>query len=439
LLWRIVSTDAKGPMSRSTTPLVTSRQADLTAAFLSCRNQTLRLADGLTDADATVQSMQDASPSKWHLAHTTWFFEEFVLLPGVPGYRVFNPHFRFLFNSYYETVGARQPRAQRGLLSRPSLDEVKSYRAHVDDALLHYLVGPVSAAAEDLIELGIAHEEQHQELFLTDILHLFAQNPLRPAYRPGFDVARMHETRAAASWIEFPGGIVEIGHSGSGFGFDCERPAHAVLLRPYALAERPVSNGDWCAFIAAGGYGDPRWWLADGWAAVCAGGWDSPLYWRREADEWLQMTLHGERPIEPEAPVHHISYYEADAFARWSQARLPTEFEWEAAARGQPVRGHFADSAHYRPRPRSAEPDGPLRQLYGGVWEWTASPFLAYPGFQVAPGAVGEYNGKFMCGQFVLRGGSCATPPGHIRPSYRNFFYPGQRWQFSGLRLAEDR
>lgn len=417
----------------------TSSVLPLARRLAETRRLSLALAEPLSAEDQVVQPMDDASPTKWHLAHTTWFFEQFVLVRSVAAYEMFSPHYAFLFNSYYEAVGLRQPRPQRGLLSRPSLDEVKKYRAHVDRALNDCLSAGVTKPVADLIELGIQHEQQHQELFLTDLLHLFAQNPLRPAYRQGPELAGRPATPDSPGWVEYPGGIVEVGHSGPGFGFDCEGPLHQVLLRPYALADRPVSNREWCAFIEDAGYRDPRWWLSDGWAMATSRAWSAPLYWRRVGQDWLQMTLHGEKPLELDAPVAHVSFFEADAFARWSKRRLPTEFEWEIAARRQAPRGHFSGTGRYRPRPSSEDLQAPLRQLYGDVWEWTASPYLAYPGFQPAPGAVGEYNGKFMSGQFVLRGGSCVTPPGHVRASYRNFFYPGQRWQFSGLRLAEDR
>lgn len=420
-------------------PAVDARPRGLGAAFEACRHATLELAHGLSDADATVQSMEDASPAKWHLAHTTWFFEEFLLAATLPGYESFHPRFRFLFNSYYESVGERQPRPARGLLTRPSLDEVRRYRAHVDQAMQALLALRITRESEALVRLGIEHEQQHQELLLTDLLHLFAQNPLRPAYRRATELASDATAPPPARWIEYPGGIFGVGAASDGFAFDCEGPYHEVLLRPYALADRPVSNREWNEFISDGGYRDPQWWLSDGWTAVRAGQWQAPLYWQREGDGWTQMSLQGERAIELDAPVSHISFFEADAFARWKGARLPTEFEWEIAARAQPVTGHFADSARYRPNPSQLDAQAPLKQLYGDVWEWTASPYVAYPGFLPAPGAVGEYNGKFMCGQFVLRGGSCATPAGHVRSSYRNFFYPHQRWQFSGLRLAETR
>jgi ergothioneine biosynthesis protein EgtB len=408
--------------------------------LFDCRARTLQLIDGLSDADVTVQSMDDASPAKWHLAHTTWFFEEFVLGPFVSGYRPADPRYRFLFNSYYEAVGPRHARPRRGLLTRPSIEEVVAYRRHIDDALSTLLVRESPRPALELVELGIQHEQQHQELLLTDLLHLFAQNPLRPVYRAASaEEAVAPPAAEPATWIDYDGGVVEVGHDGPGFAFDCETPRHRVALAPYALASCPVTIGEWCEFIADGGYREPRLWLADGWARVQAEGWQAPLYWDRRDGAWLQMTLSGERALDVQAPVSNVSYFEADAFARWRGARLPTEHEWEVAARAQPIAGNFASTGRYRPRAASHDAQAPLRQLYGDVWEWTASAFAPYPGFRVAEGAVGEYNGKFMCGQYVLRGGSCATPDGHLRATYRNFFYPHQRWQFSGVRLARDR
>ena len=408
--------------------------------FLDCRARTLKLIDGLSDADVTVQSMDDASPAKWHLAHTTWFFEEFVLGPFLAGYRPTDPRHRFLFNSYYESVGPRHARPRRGLLTRPTIDEVVAYRRRIDEALSSLQARDLPRPALELVELGIQHEQQHQELLLTDLLHLFAQNPLRPVYRAASaEEAVAPSVAEPVRWIGYDGGVVDVGHDGTGFAFDCETPRHRVALAPYALASRPVTNGEWCEFVADGGYREPRLWLADGWARVQAEGWQAPLYWDRRDGEWLQMTLAGELALDVQAPVSHVAYFAADACARWRGARLPTEHEWEVAARAQPIEGNLASTGHLRPRPAVHDAQAPLRQLYGDVWEWTASAFAPYPGFRVAEGAVGEYNGKFMCGQYVLRGGSCATPEGHLRATYRNFFYPHQRWQFSGVRLARDR
>jgi ergothioneine biosynthesis protein EgtB len=417
-----------------------SSPAALGPRFETIRQDSLDLVAGLSDADATVQSMEDASPAKWHLAHTTWFFETFILLPSGDSYRPFDERFGYLFNSYYEAVGDRHPRPRRGLLTRPGLDRVREYRAHVDAAIAALIGrGPDDGQAE-LIELGLNHEQQHQELLLTDILHLFAQNPLKPAYRKPEPLPVRAGTAAELSWIDFDGGIHEIGHDGRAFGFDCEGPRHQVLLRPYRLASRPVTNGEWIAFVADGGYREPRLWLSDGWALVQQEGWQAPLYWEERDGAWQAMTLRGLQSVDPAAPVAHICNYEADAFARWAGKRLPTEQEWEHAAERLPVAGNFADSGRLRPAPASGGSGaGPgLQQMFGDVWELTQSPFTAYPGFRPAEGAVGEYNGKFMSGQYVLRGGSCATPAGHVRASYRNFFHPDKRWQFSGLRLAED-
>ena len=403
------------------------------------RAATLRLVDGLDDADLTPQSAEFASPGKWHLAHTTWFFEQFVLAALGTGYRRFDERFGFLFNSYYNAVGARHERPRRGLLTRPSLAQVRAYREHVDHAMADLLGTRLPAQAGDLVELGLHHEQQHQELILTDLLHLFAQNPLRPAVRASSGAAAP-TTAAPSGWIAFDGGVVETGHAGAGFAFDNESPRHAVALRPFRLATRPVTNREWLAFVEAGGYADPQLWLSDGWDAVQAQRWQAPLYWELADDgrTRLQMTLAGLRPLAPDAPVSHVSFFEADAYARWAGKRLPTEFEWERAARELPVEGNFVETGAWAPH-AEAQPAAPgLRQMFGDVWEWTASPYVAYPGFRPAPGAVGEYNGKFMNGQYVLRGGSCASSRSHLRASYRNFFQPGQRWQFSGLRLAED-
>ena len=413
--------------------------AGLARLFARSRQHSVDLVQGLTDADATVQSMDDASPAKWHLAHTTWFFEEFVLGPYAPAYEVRDGRFRYLFNSYYEAVGPRHPRPQRGLLTRPTLAEVLAYRQHVDAALARLLEAEISLPAAQLVGLGVQHEQQHQELLLTDLLHMFAQNPLKPAYRAAPEHAPVLSAVQRPGWVEFAEGIVEIGHAGDSFSFDCETPRHRALLQPHALCTHLVTNREWCEFIADGGYADPRLWLSDGWRTVQTAQWQAPLYWERRDGIWWQMTLMGEQLLSPEAPVCHVSFFEADAYARWAGKRLPTEFEWEAAAARQPVSGNFADAGRLRPLPAGEDAQAPLRQLYGDVWEWTASPYVAYPGFRTAPGAVGEYNGKFMNGQYVLRGGSCATPDGHVRATYRNFFYPHQRWQFMGLRLAEDK
>jgi dimethylhistidine N-methyltransferase len=404
------------------------------ARYRAVRHATEALTRSLTPEDQLAQSMPDASPAKWHLAHTTWFFETFLLAPRLAGYRLFDARFGYLFNSYYEALGARQPRPQRGLLTRPSLADVMAYRAHVDDAMARLL----SCAEPDprrLFELGLAHEEQHQELILMDILHLFASSPLKPAYAP----PRPAPARAAPQplgFVEFEGGLVEIGHAGEGFCFDNETPRHKVWLDPYRLADRLVTNAEWLEFMADGGYERPELWLSDGWATARAEAWRAPLYWEEAQDGWSVMTLHGPRPLEPAQPVGHVSYYEAEAYAAWAGARLPTEAEWEHAAGPLSHAGRFLGCGRID---AAAAPAGEgLRQMFGDLWEWTRSAYSPYSGFHPATGALGEYNGKFMAGQFVLRGGACVTPPGHARASYRNFFYPHQRWMFSGVRLATD-
>ncbi len=402
------------------------------------RRATEALTRSLTPEDMAAQSMADASPTKWHLAHTTWFFETFMLVPNLAGYRLFDPKFGYLFNSYYEAVGPRQPRPARGLITRPSAADVLAYRAHVDAGMARLLADGAGDLA-DLLDLGLAHEEQHQELILMDILHLFAQSPLAPAFAP--PRAPSGAPATPLDYVAFQGGLVEIGHQGpqpgaGGFAFDNEGPRHRVWLEPFRLADRLVTNAEWLAFMADGGYARPEFWLSEGWAVVKAEDWQAPVYWREADDGWKVMGLHGLRPLDPAAPVSHLSYYEADAYAAWAGARLPTEAEWEHAAASVAVEGEFQGSGRLAAQPATAGPG--LRQMFGDLWEWTRSAYLPYPGFKPPAGAVGEYNGKFMAGQFVLRGGACVTPTGHVRASYRNFFYPHQRWMFSGLRLALD-
>ncbi|WP_454710669.1 ergothioneine biosynthesis protein EgtB [Cupriavidus nantongensis] len=415
-----------------------SHEPALLSQYRHVRAATETLVADLSDADATVQSMDDASPAKWHLAHTTWFFEEFVLAARLPDYEPVDPAYRYLFNSYYEAVGARHPRPQRGLLTRPSLDEVLAYREAVDEAMLALLGSAQTDDEAALITLGLQHEQQHQELLLTDVLHLFAQNPLRPAFAPELNTPVIADPRPAPDWIGFDGGLVEIGHRGDAFAFDCEGPRHKVYLAPFTLCSHPVTNRQWFEFIEDGGYQSTGLWLSDGWRWVGEQGIQAPLYWEERDGTWWQMTLRGMHPVDPDSPVTHVSFYEADAFARWAERRLPTEAEWEHAAGRLPATGNFVEGRALRPLPDRQSTAGVLRQMFGDVWEWTASAFLPYPGFRPNAGAVGEYNGKFMSGQMVLRGGSCVTPESHIRATYRNFFYPHQRWQFTGVRLADD-
>ncbi len=412
-----------------------------------------------------VQSMPDASPAKWHLAHTTWFFETFILAEQLTPYYLFSPEYRLLFNSYYKSLGSHPARQQRGTFSRPSWDEVLRYRSHVDEAMQRLLVSEPSPETLALVELGLHHEQQHQELILTDILHAFWSQPLRPAYAsPTANDSRMNDSRMNAPrmnappmkasalspsplrWVAHSGGVVEMGAPDQGFAFDNERPRHDVLLLPYRLASRMATNAEYLDFIDDKGYQRPELWLSDGWDTVCREGWQAPLYWEKTGEEWFGFTLHGVGPLNPAAPVSHVSYYEADAFARWSGARLPSEGEWEHAARGRTIAGNLLESWTLEPRPpvtslgTSSDVDAAAHedQLFGDGWEWTASAYLPYPGFRPAPGAVGEYNGKFMCNQFVLRGGSFATFASHLRATYRNFFPPHVRWQFMGIRLAAD-
>lgn len=416
-----------------------SARVDMSAQYQSVRARTLRLAKPLSAEDQLLQSMPDASPTKWHLAHTSWFFEMFLLRDYLPGYRPFDEAFQYLFNSYYEAEGPRLSRPHRGILSRPSLSEVRDYRKHVDQAMVKLIEikagGNPDAVLAGLLALGLNHEQQHQELLLMDIKHALSCNPLRPCYQQVPATDTIGTSLAPLEYLDFAGGRVEIGHDGRDFCFDNETPRHRAWLNDFRLASRPVTNGEYLEFVSDGGYRDARLWLSDGWQAVHAEGWKAPLYWDRRDGKWMQYTLHGFSPLVDAEPVVHLSYYEADAFARWAGKRLPTEVEWETAATIRSGDGSFEDTGPFRPRPAIGTG---LQHMLGEVWEWTASPYSPYPGFRPARGAVGEYNGKFMVNQYVLRGGSFATPPGHIRPSYRNFFYPSQRWMFSGVRLAED-
>jgi ergothioneine biosynthesis protein EgtB len=410
-----------------------SKSESLAARYAAVRAQTVALAGPLSAEDCALQSTPDASPVKWHLAHTTWFFETFVLAPARGGYHPFHPQFRSLFNSYYVGVGARHPRAERGLLSRPSLDEIHAYRRHVDACMLEF-IGAEDSAVRDLIELGIQHEQQHQELILTDLKHLLSRNPLAPAYvaAPALSAPPVAPAQA---WNALPDGIRLIGHDGSGFCFDNEMPRHRVYLAACEIATRPVSNGEYAIFMADGGYDRHELWLAEGWDVKTAQNWQAPLYWQRDGAAWAVFSLHGLRQPDAAAPVCHVSFFEADAYARWAGGRLPTEAEWESHAATQQVDGHFVEDGFLDPRAATA---AAATQVFGDVWEWTRSAYEPYPGYRAAAGAVGEYNGKFMSNQYVLRGGSCATPRTHIRASYRNFFPAAARWQFSGIRLARD-
>ena len=462
---------ATAPMPRSTVALhpasassraqqrgpaaVAPNESALAEDFRRVRDATVLLCQPLEDEDYVVQSMPDASPAKWHLAHTSWFFEEFVLRRAVGGYRSYDERFGYLFNSYYNGVGPMHERPNRGLLSRPTIAEVLAYRTHVDEQM-QLLLADRAAVPASTVTLGLHHEQQHQELLLTDIKHLFSCNPLKPVYQAREEAA--WHAAPPLSFGQFPGGLVEIGHAGADFCFDNEEPRHRVYLQPFLLANRPVTNAEFAQFVREGGYDQPQLWLSDGWALVQREQWRRPLYWAGSLEQ--EFTLSGLRAINPNAPVCHISYYEADAFARWAHARLPTEAEWEVAAAGVPHRkGNFVEAGNWHPIPANAanaanaastastastattagNPIAPeLLQLFGDVWEWTQSPYSPYPGFKPLEGALGEYNGKFMINQLVLRGGSCATPVSHIRPTYRNFFAPAARWQFSGLRLARD-
>jgi ergothioneine biosynthesis protein EgtB len=413
----------------------------LTQQYRQVREATVALCATLSPEDYVVQSMPDASPAKWHLAHTSWFFEEFVLQNIIEGYEFFDSDYRFLFNSYYNAVGPMHTRANRGLLSRPTVQQVLDYRAAVDARVLGCIDAGLPEEAAAVLILGLHHEQQHQELLLTDIKHLFSCNPLLPAFAPR--AAMQSRVAPALTFRNFEGGLVEVGHEGPGFSFDNEGPRHRVWLEPFQLATRLTTNAEYLEFIRAGGYQNAALWLSDGWATVVREGWTRPIYWSPSLD--AEFTLDGGlRELEPYTPVTHLSCYEADAFARWAGARLPTEFEWELAARDLPRSGNFVENRHWHPLaatlsgPAGVTTEPPLLQMFGDVWEWTQSAYSPYPGYRPAAGALGEYNGKFMVNQLVLRGGSCATPSSHIRPTYRNFFPPTARWQFSGVRLARD-
>lgn len=404
--------------------------------YSQVRQRTEALCAPLETDDYQVQSVVDASPPKWHLAHVTWFFETFLLKPFLRGYRPLDDRYEQIFNSYYNTVGPFHPRAQRHTLSRPTVGQVYEYRAHVDRHMAELSAACSAghrATVDARLTLGTHHEQQHQELLLMDIKRNFFANPLYPVYSAA--TRSSPSTAVPLRWRSFPGGIREIGNAGGAFAFDNESPRHKVLLRDYQLASRPVTNGEYLEFIDAGGYGRPDLWLSDGWAAVQERRWKAPLYWIEIDGQWHEMTLSGVRPVNPAEPVCHVSYYEADAYARWRDARLPTEAEWECAAADQAIDGNFVESGIYHPRPAASETDG---QWYGDVWEWTSSGYTPYPGYRPLEGALGEYNGKFMANQYVLRGGCCATPRSHMRTTYRNFFYPPDRWPFTGIRLARD-
>jgi ergothioneine biosynthesis protein EgtB len=409
-------------------------QLPLPERYFAARHTSLQLCAPLSIEDHSLQPMSDASPAKWHLAHTTWFFETFLLSQHSEDYRPYNAAFRSLFNSYYNAIGDRPLRALRHILSRPGLDEVHAYRDYVDEAMLHFLAQDLTQDVAELVDLGINHEQQHQELILTDVKNGLWANPLRPAYRATSHAERLDSAASPMQWRSFDGGVHGIGSEGDGFAFDNETPRHNVYLEPFRLAARLVSNAEYLEFIGGGGYQKPELWLSDGWDCVRGNQWAAPLYWEQRDGEWWHYTVDGMQPLRMNEPVCHVSYYEADAFARWAEARLATEFEWEAAAKSCPVEGNLLESGALHPC--ATDSSQPLAQMFGDVWEWTASPYVAYPGFKPAAGAVGEYNGKFMCNQMVLRGGSCATPQSHIRASYRNFFPPHARWQFMGIRLA---
>jgi len=417
---------------------VATQQETLVKRYQQVRQLTEQLCQPLETEDYVIQAMPDVSPPKWHLAHTSWFFETFVLSAACPDYRALHAAYAYLFNSYYVAAGERYARPNRGILSRPTVEEVYRYRAYVDQhmtAFLEALHGEQFDTWAPIVELGLHHEQQHQELLLTDLKYNFACNPLRPTY-----VRREHPPRpqrvSALQWLSLPEGVYRIGHDGQGFAFDNESPPHRSFVEPFQLASRLITNGEYLAFMADGGYARPELWLSMGWDTVQREGWKAPLYWEQQDGTWWMMTLAGMQPVQEAEPVCHVSYYEAEAYARWAKARLPTEVEWEVAARPLPIAGNFVEQRTFHPMPIDQTDVGPLAQMFGDVWEWTQSHYSPYPGYTAPPGALGEYNGKFMANQFVLRGGSCATSVSHIRPTYRNFFPADARWQFMGIRLA---
>jgi ergothioneine biosynthesis protein EgtB len=429
------------PTAASSRDNASSRRKALAQRFHQVRDFTTDFCSGLAPEDCVVQSMPDVSPAKWHMAHTTWFFETFIVKRWVPGYRPEVPEYAYLFNSYYNAAGDMHRRDLRGLISRPTVEETRRYRASVDchiDTLLTSADDDLLAELEPLLILGIHHEQQHQELMVTDIKHVFAQNPLHPIFRDQ-PPSQPNEKLRSIEFVEFDERIVEIGHAGPEFSYDNEGPRHRALVAPFALGSRLITNGEYLAFIDAGGYRRPEHWLSLGWTTVNEQRWDSPLYWAKHDGQWWNFTLSGFRQVNESEPVAHLSYFEADAYANWSGARLPTEFEWEYASQSCPLQGNFVEAETFHPLAESeTRADRQLRQMFGDVWEWTRSAYSPYPGYRAIAGALGEYNGKFMCNQYVLRGGSCATSQTHIRRTYRNFFQPEKRWQFTGLRLAKD-
>ncbi|MFG0330128.1 MAG: ergothioneine biosynthesis protein EgtB [Phycisphaerales bacterium] len=430
------------PVDHSTAPAGAPPVAALGARVKQVRDFSMKIAEPLHTEDLVVQSMPDASPTKWHLAHTTWFFETFVLKQADANFKSPNDAFEYLFNSYYNAVGEQFPRPQRGLLSRPTVDEVFEYRRAIDERLLEFIANADEAQRlnfDPIIEIGLHHEQQHQELMLTDLKHMLSINPLRPVYlrRRSEHDSPKSASPTSQTWVEFEPGMHEIGHAGDGFSYDNESPRHRVFLERFSIATRLVTAGEFLDFMNDGGYERPDHWLSEGWATVKEQGWRAPLYWSEVDGEWMQFTLSGLRPVDPLEPVTHVSLFEADAYARWAGHRLPTEFEWEVASTGASIdEGHFVESERFHPAPDRGDSKSTFRQMFGDAWEWTGSQYTAYPGYAPQPGALGEYNGKFMCNQFVLRGGSCATSRTHIRPTYRNFFPPHARWQFTGIRLA---